>query len=85
MAGMRYFSRVPLWSAASRALEARYPLYPAAGGFWDGLIIVLFAELTLFRPSGATHRDAARSGSQIQSEQRLKVLGVFWRMVEVED
>jgi hypothetical protein len=60
MAGMRYFSRVPLWAAASRALGARYLLYTATGG-WDGLIIVLFAELTLFRPSGATRRDAARA------------------------
>ena len=60
MAGMRYFSRVPLWAAASRALGARYPLYTATGG-WDGLIIVLFAELTLFRPSGVTRRDAVRA------------------------
>ena len=60
MAGMRYFSRVPLWAAVSRALAARYPLCTATGS-WDGLIIVLFAELTLFRPSGATRRDAARA------------------------
>jgi len=44
-------------------------LYTATGG-WDGLIIVLSAELTLFRSSGATRRDAARAKCRIQTEQR---------------
>jgi hypothetical protein len=42
---------------------ARYPLY-AATGAGDGLVIVLSAELTLFRSSGATRRDAARASNR---------------------
>jgi hypothetical protein len=69
MAGMRYFSRVPFVGRGKLRPRGRYPLYPAAGGFWDGLIMVLFAELTLFRPSSATRRDAARSISQIHDSR----------------